>query len=73
MESIVNFLSVKVKTYVSAKKTAYSNRQDILSVSVTALNKLKLIVNYFNIYPLLGVKGKDFLDWEIGYILFLNK
>jgi hypothetical protein len=34
----------------------------MLSVSVTSLDKLRPIVDYFNKYPLLGVKGLDLKD-----------
>jgi hypothetical protein len=33
-----------------------------LSVNVVAIDKLKYIVNYFNKYPLLGIKNLDFKD-----------
>jgi hypothetical protein len=45
----------------------------MLSVSVTSLDKLRPIVDYFNKYPLLGVKGLDLKDWEMVYNMFISK
>jgi hypothetical protein len=35
---------------------------EALSVSVSSIDKLKPLINYFNQFPLLGQKGKDFKD-----------
>jgi hypothetical protein len=34
---------------------------------------LKVIVEYFNVYNLLGIKYNDFLDWKEVYQMFVNK
>ena len=70
MESLASYLSCKLNTYSINPK---SNPKEILSLSVTAINNLELIVNYFNKYPLLGVKGKDFKHWEVVYHMILSK
>lgn len=57
METLATFLSCKLGTYVIK---AESGSKEVLSLSVTSLDKLEFIVNYFNKYPLLGVKGNDF-------------
>jgi hypothetical protein len=57
MEILGLFLSCKVNTYIIKAK---SGSKEVLSVSVTSIVKLEFIINYFNKYPLLGVKGKDF-------------
>jgi hypothetical protein len=44
-----------------------------LCVSATSINNIKLIVKYFNNYNLLGLKYKDFLDWEKVYYMILDK
>lgn len=31
------------------------------------------IIDYFNKYPLLGIKGKDFKDWEVVYNMLISK
>ncbi len=46
---------------------------EMLSVSVTSLDKLRPIVDYFNKYPLFGVKGLDLKDWEMVYNMFISK
>lgn len=66
MESLSKFLFCKLSVY----KT---NKGEILSLSVSAIEKIKFIVEYFNKYPLLSIKGKDFKDWEIVYNMMLSK
>lgn len=66
MESLSKFLFCKLSVY----KT---NKGEILSLSVSAIDKIKFIVEYFNKYPLLSIKGKDFKDWEIVYNMMLSK
>lgn len=47
---------------------------NMLSLEVSAINKLTKIVNYFNNYPLIGIKYLDFKDWEtIYYLIIVNK
>jgi len=45
----------------------------VLSVTVTSVSNIKIIVDYFNIYNLLGIKYKDYLDWEKVYYMILDK
>jgi hypothetical protein len=40
---------------------------------VQSIDKLESLVNYFNNYPLLGVKAKDFKCWEIVYNMIVSK
>ena len=70
MESLASFLSCKLSTYLLGPK---SNQREVLSLSVTGINSLEFIVNYFNKYPLLGIKGKDFKHWEVVYHMILSK
>ena len=65
-----SFLSCKLNTYLIGSK---SNQREVLSLSVTGINSLEFIVNYFNKYPLLGIKGKDFKHWEVVYNMILSK
>ena len=44
-----------------------------MSISVTGINNLEFIVNYFNKYPLIGVKRKDFKHWEVVYHMIVSK
>ena len=67
MNTIAEFMEVDLKKYFTLDK------REILSVSLTSINKLSIIVNYFNSFNMLGVKHSDYLDWETAYKLFLSK
>lgn len=56
MEEIANCLFCNVKTYNYLK----NNKTTMLYPTVTAADKLKIVIGYFNKYPLLGVLGKSF-------------
>lgn len=68
MEKIACFLSCEVKSY-----KIKPDLTEILSLSVHSIAKLEFIIKYFNKYPLLGVKGKDFKCWEAVYYIMLCK
>lgn len=44
-----------------------------LSLSITSLDKINKLIIYFNRFPLLGIKGKDFKDWEKIYYMIQEK
>ena len=69
MEKLASFLSCKLNTYTIKSQTD----KKVLSLSVTCINNLEFIVNYFNKYPLLGVKIKDFNSWDVIYYMIVNK
>lgn len=71
MEKISQFLMCNLKTYKI--KNSEQILSDVLSVNVTGINKLSLLIDYFNKYPLLGVKNKDFKDWERAYHMIISK
>jgi hypothetical protein len=56
MEDLAKFFNVDLKKYIT------KNEQEVFSVSVTALNKLSIVVNYFSTYNMLGIKHSDYLD-----------
>jgi hypothetical protein len=56
MEEIAKCFSCNLLEY----KTLKSGQ--VLSISVTSIDKLKVIIEYFDIYSLLGIKYNDFLD-----------
>uniref|UniRef100_UPI00211419BC hypothetical protein n=1 Tax=Aspergillus sclerotioniger TaxID=319627 RepID=UPI00211419BC len=66
MENLSKFLSCKLAVY-------NSNNYKVYSLYVSSIEKLEFIVEYFNKYLLLGIKGKDFKDWEIIYNMILCK
>jgi hypothetical protein len=51
MEKLASFLNCNVKMYNSNK-----TRTEILSLSVSAINNLKPLIDYFYKYPLIGEK-----------------
>ena len=67
MESLSLFLSCNLKSYTN------NTNSEILSISVSSLDSVKFIINYFNKYPLIGDKLNDFKKWEIVYNMFIKK
>jgi hypothetical protein len=53
MEKLAKFLDCSLIPYKEDK---------VLSLSLTSLDKLTHLIKYFDKYPLIGVKGKDFKD-----------
>ena len=72
MERIAKFLMCNILIYTKKANTT-QELAELFSVSVTRLDKLKPIVDYFNKYPLLGIKGKDFQDWVVVYHMLVSK
>ena len=66
MEKLAKFLDCKLSTYNN--KTG-----KVLSLNVLSLEKIGFVINYFNKYPLLETKCKDFKDWEIVYNMMISK
>lgn len=62
MKELSQFLNCNLLTY---------NDNKVLSVSLTPLEKLNNLIIYFNKFPLLGIKGKDFKDWEKIYNMMI--
>ena len=60
MEEIANSLSTDLKTYNESK----ADKTTVLSIGVTAVDKLERVVKYFDKYPLFGVKSKNYSDWR---------
>jgi hypothetical protein len=54
MENLALFLSCNLKSYNN------NTGSEILSLSVSSIDRVKFLINYFNSYPLLGDKIKDF-------------
>ncbi len=67
-------IMVILSEFLYCKLSIFENKTGkVLSLTVTALNKISFLVNYFNKYPLKGIKGQDFKDWEIIYNMMINK
>jgi hypothetical protein len=56
MKEICTFLSGNFSIYHRA------GSKEIISISLYKLEKIKVLIDYFNKYPLLGVKGENFKD-----------
>jgi hypothetical protein len=56
MQEIAKFLSGNVNKYITKQN------KEFLSINISAIDKLTFVVNYFNKYPLAGIKNKNFKD-----------
>lgn len=68
MQRIASFLSCVVKPYLVKPSLS-----EVLSLSVQSIEKIGFLIDYFNKYPLIGVKAKDFNCWEEVYNLIFTK
>lgn len=66
MEELAKFLDCKLSIYKNKTRK-------VLSLNVTSLETIGFVIKYFNRYPLLGIKYKDFKDWEIIYNIMISK
>lgn len=64
MEKLAKALECNLLEFKYSKKNSALSLDsgEGLSVSVSAISKLKKLVDYFNTFPLLGVKGLDYKD-----------
>lgn len=68
MENLASFLRCTVKSYNSNK-----SHSEVLSLSVTSLDNIKLLINYFSKYPLLGEKWDNYNKWSTVYYMIISK
>lgn len=74
MKDISNFLNCNLSTIkVYPKWKTQTESIELLSAEVSAFKKLEKLINYFNKYPLLGIKQLDYKDWEFVYNMMKNK
>ena len=74
MEDIAKFLSGKLNITKKHPKVPLKLEPiDTLYVEINAINLIGFIVEYFNKFPLLGVKRLNFNDWQTVYNMMLNK
>jgi len=45
----------------------------MLTVEISAVQKIEILINYLKKYPLLGIKQLDFNDWKLVYYMIKNK
>lgn len=66
MESISKYLSTRLGKLNRLENKSLNTKgrsKTVLSIYITAPDKLKILIEYFNKYPLLGTKSKDYRDW----------
>lgn len=66
MQELASFLSCNLITYKN--KTG-----EVLSLCVSSIDNIKIIINYFDKYPLIGDKLNDYNKWKIVYKMILSK
>ena len=77
MESIMQILADQLNcklltfNYVPNKKT--NEMREVYSVSLTSPLKLFSLIEYLNKYKLLGIKCRDFKDWERVFHMIVSK
>jgi hypothetical protein len=67
MEKLALFLSCNLKSYTN------NMGSEKLSASVSSIDSITFLVNYFNKYPLLGDKFNDYRKWEVVYNMIISK
>lgn len=73
MKNLADGLNCKLLTfnYIPNKKT--NEIKEVYSVSLTSPIKLLSLIEYLNEYKLLGIKYKDFKDWEKVFHIIVSK
>ena len=67
IENLALFLSYNLKNYTN------NTGSKVLSLSLSSINSIKFLINYFNKYPLLGNKINDFNKWVQVYTMIISK
>ena len=68
MENLALFLRCSVKSYNSNK-----SHSEVLSLSVSSIDSISLLINYFSKYPLLGEKWDNYSKWSTVYYMIVAK
>ena len=79
MENLASFLRCTVKSYNSNK-----SHSEVLSLSVTSIDNIKFLINYFEKYPLLVAcylslyerdteKWDNYNKWSTVYYMIISK
>lgn len=69
MEELAFFLNCNLTTYEN-KTVACA---EVLSLYVSSIDNIKIIINYFDKYPLIGDKLNDYNKWKIVYNMIISK
>lgn len=68
MEKLGSFLNCNVKMYNSNKTCT-----ETLSLSVSSIDNLKILIEYFEIHPLIGEKYDKYSKWRLVYYMIISK
>ncbi len=68
MKKLALFLNCEVKNYNSN-----ATNSEILSLSLASIHSIKFLKDYFDKYPLLGEKKKDYDKWTSVYNMIVSK
>jgi hypothetical protein len=73
MQNLADQLNCKLSTfsYVPNKKT--EEIREVYSISLTSPMRLLFLIEYLNKYELIGIKCKDFKDWERAFHMIVSK
>jgi hypothetical protein len=66
MQEIAKFLSGNINTYITKQN------KEFLSINISAIDKLTFVINYFNKYPLAGIKNENLKDWVKIYNFIIS-
>ena len=68
MEKLGSFLNCNVKMYNSNKTCT-----ETLSLSVSSIDNLKFLIEYFEMHPLIGEKYDKYSKWRLVYYMIISK
>lgn len=64
----------KLALVLSCNLITYKNKTgEVLSIYVSSIDNIKIIINYFEKYPLIGDKLNDYRKWKIVYNMMVSK
>jgi LAGLIDADG DNA endonuclease family protein/cytochrome c oxidase subunit III len=66
MQEIAKFLSCNLNSYFTKQN------KEFLCINISAIEKLKFVIDYFNKYPLAGIKNENFKDWVKIYDIIIS-
>jgi hypothetical protein len=74
MQAIATFLTQRFPSACVVRPYLLKpSLSEMLSLSVESIEKIGFLIDYFNKYPIIGVKAKDFNCWKEVYNLILTK
>ena len=72
-ESYENILNLIANTFKTNWIILKRKQGSYYHITIKSKESLKLLINYFNKYPLKDIKSLDYNDWLKGYYLYENR